>query len=201
MKMRCQMVAILSSDVLPEIRFTVDEYLQADLPEGQRYELVDGVVEMTPIQGPLHDHSLSVLCESLYAYRRNRPEAFDHISQRAGVAIPTTATVREPDLAVYRGWANGPSDWTRWKDLPPIWVAEVISPGQQRRDYEEKRRDYRLAGVREYWIIDRQARRVTVLVRGDSDWAETVFAEGEEARSTCLPEFRVAVARLIGGGE
>jgi hypothetical protein len=39
---------------------------------------------------------------------------------------------------------------------------------------------------------------VTVLVRGDQDWNETVVGEGGTARSAHLAGFTIPVSRLIG---
>lgn len=88
------MVAVLSPRALPEIRFTVDEYLQADLPEGQRYELVDGAVEMTSAPDGAHDEVLEALLDAVWAYRRRHP---DSSSQPAGQTRPV-ATSSPPHL-------------------------------------------------------------------------------------------------------
>lgn len=191
------MVAILSPKVLPQIRMSVDDYFRADLPEGYRYELVEGVVEMTPMPAPSHDHPLDPLQTELIAYRMKRPRAFAHVSQRAGVVIPRKSTVREPDLALYREWPEENGSWELWKRIKPFWVAEIVSKSRRQRDYRDKRREYWLAGIEEYWIVDVIERRVTVLHRGDDDWIERVFREGEEAASTVLRGFTIAVARLI----
>lgn len=50
-------------------------------------------------------------------------------------------------------------------------VVEVISPGQEGRDYDDKRRDYWDAGVGEYWIADPVRKTLTVLTRNRVDWA------------------------------
>ncbi len=195
------MVVILSPDALSGIRLEVDEFFQADLPEGFRYELVDGVVEVTPIPGMLHDDSMYVLLKALFAYLGDHPEAFRHLSQRSAIRIPGSASVREPDLALYRQWEPAEKGWEYWKEVIPFWVAETISKGQEKRDYQDKRHDYWLAGIDEYWIVDRDARRVTVLTRGPDDWVETVFAEQQEAAASSLPGFIIPVARLIGSAK
>ena len=57
------------------------------------------------------------------------------------------------------------------------------------------------AGIGEYWIIDRQARRITVLVRGRADWRATIFAAGQDASSPSLPGFTMPVNQLIDIGQ
>ncbi len=192
------MVAILSPTALPCIRLTAAEYFSADLPDGQRYELVDGVVQMTPPPDRSHDESVDVLQEHLYAYKRQHPDAFRHLSQRAGLVVPHCETVREPDLALYHQWERPLKGTGAWKEVTPFWVAEVVSPGQEKRDYEDKREDYWLAGVQEYWIIDGLRRSVTVLARRQDNWVETVFTDDQEARSHVLSGFAVPTAQLVG---
>ena len=142
------MVVILSEDAIPAVRMSVDEYLEADLPEGHRYELVDGVVEITPTPDPLHDSVVGVLSEAFILFRRAHASMIAHISQRAAVTSPVRATVRGPDLALYRQWDRHRRDVGAWKELTPFLVVEVISPGQRQRDLVEKRDDYWAAGIR-----------------------------------------------------
>lgn len=94
------MVAILNPDILPDVRMTIDEYLSADLPEGHRYELVGGVVMMSPIPDPSHDLVVAAFNSHFVLYCARRPGIVAHVSQRSGVLIPTRRTVREPDLGL-----------------------------------------------------------------------------------------------------
>jgi Uma2 family endonuclease len=48
-------------------------------------------------------------------------------------------------------------------DGPPALAIEIVSPDSVERDYVLKRAMYEKAGVREYWIIDPDERRVTFL--------------------------------------
>ncbi len=49
---------------------------------------------------------------------------------------------------------------------PPALVVEVVSPGKvnQDRDYRFKRSEYAARGIKEYWIVDPQISKVTVLI-------------------------------------
>ena len=53
---------------------------------------------------------------------------------------------------------------------------EVVSRGGEDRDYRVKRDEYLAFGLREYWIVDPSARRVTV--RTARDRARVAHARG-----------------------
>ncbi len=66
-------------------------------------------------------------------------------------------------------------------------VVEVISPGSRDRDLGVKRKEYAAAGIPDYWIVDREARTLTVLSLADgrSEYAETAEVKaGETFRAT-----------------
>ena len=48
---------------------------------------------------------------------------------------------------------------------PPILVAEIVSPGKpnEERDYRYKRSEYAARDISEYWIVDTQQGKITVL--------------------------------------
>jgi len=73
-------------------------------------------------------------------------------------------------------------------------VMEVVSDDDRRRDLEIKREEYAKAGMAEYWIVDPQLERVTVLVLdGASYRPHGEFARGQIASSRLLGGFAVDV--------
>jgi Uma2 family endonuclease len=83
----------------------------------------------------------------------------------------------EPDVAyvakerlhiVERGYVNG----------PPDIAVEIVSPDSAQRDYDLKMNIYEAAGVKEYWIIDPDERRATVLRRQGEPFVEVHPQEG-----------------------
>jgi Uma2 family endonuclease len=75
---------------------------------------------------------------------------------------------------------------------------EVVSEGSEahERDYVTKREEYLAFGIREYWIIDPEARCVTVLVRDGDAWVEHRFREEQKASSSILPGLAIKVSEL-----
>jgi len=191
------MVMVLTPEAIPSLRMTVDEFLEADLPEGFRYELVDGEVVMSPVPNLEHDLVVDALTDILGDFKRRHKGSVRLLSLNARVPVPGSARVRHPDLALYAPWKGSPRGGVAWKRITPFLVIEVVSPGQGRRDYEEKPPDYLKAGIEEYWIVDPEAATVTVLRRGKSRWQRRVYNVGDSFETECLPRLTVEVAAIL----
>ena len=79
-------------------------------------------------------------------------------------------------------------------------VMEVVSPGDEdrRRDLKTKREEYAQAGIPEYWIIDPELERITVLtLEGQTYVVHGEFSRGEQATSKLLPGFAVDVTAAL----
>ena len=78
-------------------------------------------------------------------------------------------------------------------------VVEVLSPGTRRRDRIDKRDLYEQHGVKEYWLVDPEARTVEVLFleRGTYQLVGRWQPE-EQAASRLLKGFKVPVRDLFG---
>jgi len=77
---------------------------------------------------------------------------------------------------------------------------EVVSGAvsDRYRDLIEKREEYARAGIPEYWIVDPEMKRVTVLtLAGDSYAVHGEFGQGEEAASVLLAGFGVGVTAVF----
>lgn len=121
------------------------------LPEdGQRYEVVDGNLVVTPPPAQLHQvvslrltQLLSVTCP---------PEWFAVME----FALPLGTDGRVPDVAVLRAGAPY-RDLTRRYPVGPEWfglVVEVVSPRTAKTDRFLKPAEYAAAGIRCFWRVE-----------------------------------------------
>jgi Uma2 family endonuclease len=129
--------------------WTYAEY--ARLPDdGNRYEVLDGEVLVTPGPAPKHQHVLGTLYTLLRAYVEQ---------QRLGIVFTDvdllfeTGQYLRPDLVyVPESALRGITD--RGVELRPGLVVEVLSPTSSSIDRVRKPQRYGDFGVPEYWVLD-----------------------------------------------
>ena len=79
----------------------------------------------------------------------------------------------------------------------PDLIVEVLSPGNPGHDRQTKFQLYARAGVREYWLVDPDARVIEINVLRGQAYAPTGrFGSDEQIRSEVLPDFGVRVADI-----
>ena len=117
--------------------------------DGNKYELIDGELFVTPTPAPRHERILGRLTRILEPYVE--ANAFGCVYHPRSVVRVRDSEV-EPDLMVRQ---EIPKDLTDWAEAPvPILVVEVISEFTRRREHVQKRTFYLDAAIAEYWIVD-----------------------------------------------
>ncbi len=80
----------------------------------------------------------------------------------------------------------------------PDLLIEVLSPSNRKRDQTLKRARYEALGVTEYWLVDPDAKHISVLRREAGQFAGAgVFGEGATVTSPLLPGLSIAVADVF----
>jgi len=83
---------------------------------------------------------------------------------------------------------------------PPDLVVEVLSPSNRGHDLLTKRALYARAGVREYWLVDPEARTIEILALDRDAFHLAVAASGDEtAVSPLLGPLPTSAADLFAG--
>ena len=135
--------------------WTVDE-VRALPDDGNRYEVIDGELLVTPAPSWLHQQAAMefLFLVRPYAHRC----ALDCYIAPAEVAFSPRRSV-EPDLFVVPRMDGRRA--THFEEVQRLVLAvEVISPSSARADRYRKRHLYQSEDVPEYWIVDPDARFV-----------------------------------------
>ncbi|SDS22079.1 Endonuclease, Uma2 family (restriction endonuclease fold) [Microlunatus soli] len=162
-----------------------------NLPDdGHRYELIDGVLIVTP--APIVRHQIAVSGFEA-VLRQLSPPSLRVLHAPLDVVLADD-TVVEPDILVARR-----SDFVE-KNLPtaPLLAVEVLSPSTRMIDLSVKRDRYRRAGVESYWVFDPAQARLVAWELRDGEYEQVADVTGDESWTARKPyEVTVVPARLL----
>ena len=138
--------------------YTID-YIYS-LPEGQRAELIDGVVyDMAPPSTTHQDIVMNISAEIRDYIKKNNGSCKVYPAPFAVFLNADNKNYVEPDITVI-------CDKNKLDDKgchgAPDWIIEIASPSTKRVDYGVKLFKYRTAGVREYWIVNPLTKTINV---------------------------------------
>jgi len=182
------------------IRMTAEEFdAVADWDPLYRYELIHEVLLVNPIPSPQERDPNEELGHLLRRYRDEHAQGacLDATLAEEHVRVPDGR--RRADRVIWAGLGRRPDPQT---DSPTI-VVEFVSAGRRsrRRDYVEKRDEYLALGVREYWVIDRFERTMTVFRRSEAGVDEAIVRDGDVYRPVPLPGFELPLAVILAAAD
>lgn len=127
--------------------------------DGNRYELVDGVLLMTPAPRPHHELVRHRLLRWLHLYVASHAPEMGVFASESEITWGERKTYLQPDVYVTPE-AELLGQWTDVRSL--ILTVEVLSPSSVEHDRVSKRPVYQRQNVGTYWIVDIEARTVEV---------------------------------------
>lgn len=178
---------------LPRSFTVADLYAMPESGRGDRYELINGELFVTPSPSSRHQAVSSNLMFHLEAHVRRhrlgwvRDNSGVHVDDRTYVIPDAIFIARERRNII--GEAN--------VEAAPDLVCEILSPSTRRQDLLIKRALYARIGVREYWLIDPEARAVTVMALDSGSYAESSPIVAGTIASRVLPDLYLPLAELF----
>ena len=169
----------------PVRKLTYADYCRT--PDDERYELLDGELIMSPSPNRAHQDICLELGALLHTYVKESGLGKIYIAPFDVVLSETN--VVQPDLLFI---ANERTHIITPDNVqgPPNLVVEILSPSTANRDRTLKRALYAQYGVPEYWLVDPDARTVTVLRLGAAGFTVVAhYGAGETLTSPTLPGF------------
>lgn len=173
---------------------TPEEFDEADFEEGWRYELINGVLVVSPSPMKQERDPNEEFGYSLRRHQDDYPRGAALNATLSEEAIRSTPNRRRSDRVIWAGLGRLPI-----ADDPPTIIVESVSKGRasRKRDYETKRAEYGAIGTRDYLIVDRFARTMTVVDYGAAGAEPRVLKEVDVYRTPLLPGFEMPIARLF----
>jgi Uma2 family endonuclease len=177
----------------PTIKFTYEDYRNA--PEDKRYELLDGDLVVTPAPGTAHQRALRKLT-ILLGLSVERSGVGEVFVAPFDVVLSDTDVV-QPDLLFVSNEREHVITEANVQGAPDL-VVEILSPSTAERDLTFKRSLYAKHGVKEFWLVDTDAKTVTVLLRDPQGFGTIgVCGEGQTLDSPTLTGFTINPAEIF----
>lgn len=166
-----------------------------DAPEdGNRYEVIDGELFVTPAPGWLHQRGLNKLNIRLGQH------IYDHDLGEI-VTAPTAVVLDEetgvePDL-VYISRERLGIISERGVEGAPDLVVEALSPSTEARDRGIKMRRYAAAGIPHFWLLDPRSRTLEPYRLAETGYELIgVFGPGSIFRPALFPGLDIPIDDL-----
>ena len=173
--------------------YTVED-LEQFPDDGTRYELLDGVLLVTPAPRAVHQ----VVVNRIQARLTNAvgTPGHAHVVGPGAISVPPR-TQLQPDILVYPARFSPMTDWAK---VSEHWLAvEVLSRSSRMYDREFKRDAYFSLGVREVWLVSIDNLSVEVCRgRGAGEVVRDVIEWRVEAADLTV---RIALAEVFAGIE
>lgn len=176
-----------------ERKYTYDDYRGWD--DGQRYELIDGeAYMMSPAPSRAHQWVSVSLVSQLYSYLKGKScevysAPFDVRLDDNTVVQPDISVICDPGKLDERG-CNG----------APDMIVEILSPSSASHDQVVKFGKYRQAGVREYWMVNLEARTVQVYLLRDGEYISRGYDEVAVVPVEVLEDCQIDLAEVFPPG-
>lgn len=165
----------------PNDHFTYADALTWD--EDDRIELIYGEPVMMAPPSTAHQDIVVDLTAQFRTYLRDKTcrvysAPFGvRLFQQEGEHPEDVDTLVEPDLSIVCD--ENKLDEAGYRGAPAL-IVEVLSPGNQRHDRFVKFRLYQRAGVKEYWIVDPEAKHVQVYTLEEDGQYSSAIVYGAE---------------------
>jgi Uma2 family endonuclease len=173
--------------------YTTD-YIEA-LPDGERAELIDGVVYDMATPNTIHQKLIFRLSYSLGSYIESKSGSCEVYPAPFAVYLnKDNKTYVEPDISVI---CNKDKIDDKGCNGAPDFIIEIVSQSTKRMDYGIKLFKYRSSGVREYWIINPLSRTINVFDFEHNDENSNSYTFDDEITSCIYPDFKIRLSDYV----
>ncbi len=173
--------------------YTYEDY--AKLPEGAPYQLIGGELVMTPSPTPYHQEISRKLAFKIVSFLEKNNLGTLYYAPLD--VFLSDGDVYQPDIIFISRKRLEIIGKKKIEGAPDI-VIEVLSPGTAYYDLRKKYRAYQEYGVREYWIVDPELKKIEVYENQDKKFKIYSEAEGEgTVSSKVLDELVISLNEIF----
>jgi len=158
------------------------------------YKVIDNKIYMSPSPVDRHQRISVHLTAQFFLFARQHDlgevfaAPFDvYLDEKKNLVQPDLLFILKENAHIVQGHVHG----------SPDLIIEILSPSNKKRDLVTKKSLYEKFSVKEYWIIDRFRRTMTVIRSRPRRPQVSIVTEKESYTTPLLPGFELPLARLL----
>jgi len=178
--------------------YSFEEYLVYDDGTDNKYELVNGELKIILTASGFHALILHFLFTILEQEIHKLKQQWKVMHGTVGVRtakrksrIPDLIILSEEQCQEIRKMS------TAVLENPPLLAIEIVSPNNSVDDYRYKRSEYAVREIPEYWIIDPEIEKISVLLLVSGFYEVTEFTGEQEIKSLLFPELKLTAKQFF----
>ncbi len=181
-------------------KYTYDDYLT--WPEGERWEILDGVPYMQAAPTWQHQAISVELTSQFNSYLRGKQcrvfaAPFDLCIPEFNESDEEISNVTQPDIVVVCDESKLRK--TGYFGIPSL-IVEISSPSTTRRDKVLKFNKYEKAGVKEYWIVEPEGKFVSVFTLQENNryGRPEIYTDENKVEVPMFPDLVIDLSVVFG---
>ncbi len=172
------------------LRLSAEAFAQLE-DDGHKYELLHGVVVVSPSPDFAHQLFQGYLYELMRAHARTHGAGV--VVTECDIELAADVVYRPDIMFIAKGRLGGVPKRVQ---LAPDLVVELLSASTRNLDLRTKRDDYEAAGVREYWAIDVATLAATQFTLRDGKFVSREVPATEKLVSEVLVGFGLVLSTI-----
>jgi len=178
--------------------YSFEDYLAYNDGTDNKYELVNGELQLMPTASGLHALILHFIFNVLEQEIKKNQKQWKVMPGTVGVRTAKNKS-RIPDLVILseEQCQEIRKMSTAVLETPPLLAVEIVSPGNADDDYRYKRSEYAVREIPEYWIIDPTSQKISILVLVSGFYEVTEFTGEQEIKSLLFPELKLTAKQFF----
>ncbi len=164
--------------------------------DGWKYEIIDGVLYMTPPPATAHQGSSVELSSQMHIYAKENDLGRILVAP-CGVHLPKQPVPVEPDIffikkerlhIIHKNYVEG----------VPDLIVEILSPSNPNHDRKTKFALYQNVGIPEYWLVNYRDKTVEVYTLARDGYSLVgKYGPGDVVKSEQLAGFKMVVGSIF----
>jgi Uma2 family endonuclease len=176
--------------------FTLEQFLEMSKPDAI-CEFIEG--QAVPKVSPKAFHSMLTFTLTLLLRQTVKSQGRVYLEWAIKLKRQGEDWAPVPEVT-YVSYERLPKSWKRNEacPVPPELVIEIISPGQNLKDFEDKAKDYFAAGVLRVWVVDPEGISITVL---NPDGTSLTYTNDVKIVEPLLPGWELTTQQIFEEAE